>query len=173
MGYGVRLSPGTSYTIKNNIIGCTVFSALDRAHVDSDKAREALRKDAVEGNIFFLNREGDLTLPGGGKFLRVRAQDFDDVEELAKVSGNKTLTNASVLKGKVNEAYLNGFINLKGTSTMTADYSSSANQFRSAMGMNIVGTGNSVTNMYANRYPWREALKLFGAINGVGAQKLK
>ena len=129
-----------------------------------------MRKEVVTNNIFFLNRQTDLTLPGGGMFLRVNVGDFDDVEQLDGVSGNKALTDVTVFNGKINKAYLEGFLNLKSTSEMSVDYNNSANQFRSAMGMNLQGTGNTKTSMYANRYPWEEALKLFGAVKGYGAQ---
>ena len=173
MGYGYRMIPGTTNTVENNIFGCAVFAGMDRTHVDSDKAREALRKEVVKNNIFFLNRQTDLTLPGGGKFLRVSANDFDDVEQFTEVAGNKVLTDPSLFNGKINKAYLEGFLNLKTSSEMSVDYNSSANQFRSAFGMNLQGTGTTKTNMYANRYPWQEALLLFGAVNGCGAQALK
>lgn len=173
MGYGYRMIPGTTNTVENNIFGCAVFAGMDRTHVDSDKAREALRKEVVRNNIFFLNRQTDLTLPGGGKFLRVSANDFDDVEQFTEVAGNKVLTDPSIFNGKINKAYLEGFLNLKTSSEMSVDYNSSANQFRSAFGMNLQGTGTTTTNMYANRYPWQEALLLFGAVNGCGAQALK
>ncbi|MBP5365519.1 MAG: right-handed parallel beta-helix repeat-containing protein [Bacteroidales bacterium] len=173
MGYGYRMIPGTTNTIENNIFGCAVFSALDRTHVDSDKAREALRKESVRGNVFFLNRQTDLTLPGGGMFLRVSANDFDDVEQLTEVGNNRVLTDPSVFNGKINKDYLAGFLSLKTSSNMSVDYNSTANQFRSSFGMNLQGTGSTTTSMYANRYPWLEALNLFGAMPGVGAQMPK
>ena len=173
MGYGYRMIPGTSNTISNNIFGCACFAALDRTHVDGNKEREAMRKETVTNNIFFLNRQGDLTIPGGGMFLRVSANDFDDVEQLAKVGGNRILTDPAIFNGKINKAYLQGFINLKSSSNMSVDYSSSANQFRSAFGMNIQGTGSTTASMFANRYPWEEALALFGAVQGYGAQPIK
>ena len=98
---------------------------------------------------------------------------FDDVEQFTEVAGNKVLTDPSIFNGKINKAYLEGFLNLKTSSEMSVDYNSSANQFRSAFGMNLQGTGTTKTNMYANRYPWQEALLLFGAVNGCGAQALK
>ena len=173
MGYGYRMIPGTSNTLRNNIFGCAVFAGIDRTHVDSDKNLEAKRTEIVENNIFFLNRYTDLTLPGGGKFLRVRVQDFDDVEQFAQVAGNKPLNDPSIFEGKINKAYLEGFINLKSSTETSVDYNSSANQFRSAFGMNLVGTGNTKASMFANRYPWEEALNLFGAVSGYGAQKIK
>ncbi len=172
MGYGFRFVPGTSCNVENNIFGCACYSGLDRTHIDANKAREAKRNDAVVNNVFFLNRQTDLTLPGGGKFLRVSVADFEDVEALAKVSGNKTVSDPSVFKDKVNAAYLKGFMTMKSSQELSVDYSSTVNQFNSAFGLNIQGTGKTTSTMFANRYPWKEALKLFGAISGVGAQKL-
>lgn len=170
MGYGYRMQPGTCNTIERNIIGCSVFSGLDRTHIDSDKNREALRKDYVNDNIFFLNRQTDLTLPGGGMLLRVKCNDFDDIEQLAGTKGNKSLTDPKVFDGKIDKAYLEGFINLEYKESYNADYNSSANTFRQAMGLNMTGTMTSEGTMFANRYPWQEALKLFGAMSGYGAQ---
>ncbi len=173
MGFGFRMTPGTSNILENNIFACCASSAIDRLHVDSNKDREAQRKDVVKNNIFFLNRLSDLALPGGGKFLRVRAEDFDDVEQLATVSNNRTLSDPKIFNNKINMEYLQGFINMKASTNVSVDYNSTANQFRSAFGMNIQGTGSTTTTMFANRYPWQEALKLFGAVQGCGAQVIR
>ena len=118
----------------------------------------------------YSNKQTDLTLPGGGMFLRVKAQDFDDVEQLAEVAGNKTLTDLAAFKGKINAAYLNGFLTATYKESTDYDPNSAANTFRSAMGMNQVGTMQSSATMFANRYPWQEALQLFGAMDGYGTQ---
>jgi len=47
---------------------------------------------------------------------------------------------------------------------------SAVNTFRSALGMNQIGTMTSKVTMYANRYNWEKALLLFGAMPGYGAQ---
>ncbi len=173
MGYGFRYIPGTSCNVENNIFGCACYAALDRTHIDSNKAREAKRVDGAINNIFFLNRLADLSLPGGGKLLRIRVDDFEDVEALANVSGNKTMSDPSVFKGKINAAYLKGFLTMKSTESLSVDYTSTANQFNSALGLNIQGTGKTTATMFANRYPWKEALKLFGAMSNYGAQTPK
>ncbi len=173
MGYGFRFQPGTSCTLQNNIIGLSCFTGLCRGHIDSNKAREAKRKDIVENNIFFLNKVGDLSIPGGGMMTNVGVGDFGDVEVLTKATGNKALTDPSAFKGKINNAYLNGFLNVSYKETVNYDENSAANQFRSAMGLNKQGTINSSASMYANRYPWKEALKLFGAMANYGAQNPK
>ena len=79
----------------------------------------------------------------------------------------------SSLKGKINEAYLNGFINASYKETLKTDPNSDANTFRQAMGMNQVGTMTSSATMFANRYPFEDALKMFGAVKGFGAQMPK
>lgn len=170
MGYGYRMLPGTSNTLENNIIGLTLYTGLDRSHVDSDKSKEALRKDVVRNNIFFLNKKGDLGLPGGGMGMNVKVELFDDVEQLADVGGNKALTDPSLFKGKINLPYLDGFLSASYKETSSFDPNSPANTFRSAMGMNLTGTIQSSVSMFANRYPWEEALLFFGAVEGYGAQ---
>ena len=173
MGYGYRYMTGADSYVHHNIIGLSTFSGLDRTRVDSNKDKEAKRITTAEHNIFFLNKQTDLTMPGGGMFLRVKAQDFDDVEQLAEVTGNKTLTDPAAFKGKINAAYLNGFLTATYKESTDYDPNSPANTFRSAMGMNQVGTMQSSASMFANRYPWKEALQLFGAMNGYGAQVIK
>lgn len=169
-GFGFRFQPGTSCTLENNIIGLTIFAGLDRTHIDSNASREAKRHDAVKNNIFFLNRITDLTIPGGGMLTRVKVDDFDDVEAIAESSGNKSLTDPALFKGKIDEAYLNGFLNVSYKETTSYNPNSAANTFRSAMGMNMTGTMTSSVSMYFNRYPWKKALDVFGAVPGCGAQ---
>jgi len=165
-GFGFRFQPGTSCTLENNIIGLTIFAGLDRTHIDSDANREAKRHDAVKNNIFFLNRITDLTIPGGGMLTRVKVEDFDDVEAIAESSGNTSLTDPALFKGKIDEAYLNGFLSVSYKETTSYNPNSAANTFRSAM----TGTMTSSVSMYFNRYPWQKALDVFGAVPGCGAQ---
>ena len=146
MGYGYRYMPRNDTKFDRNIVGCSVFAALDRTHVDNPPAKEAERVTTCENSLFFLNRRADLVLPGGGTFLRVRVDDFEDVEQLAEVSGNKAVDDPEVLfGGAINDAYLKGF------RKATAD--------------------QPVIRMFANHYPVEDALKLFGAVEGYGAQK--
>lgn len=173
MGYGFRYMNGIDCYLDHNILGCCTFSALDRCRVESSKDREAKKVTTSEHNIFFLNKQADICLPGGGMFLRVWARDFDDVEALAKVAGNKELKDPSVFKGIIDEAYLNGFMTASYKETTNYDPNSPANVFRAAMGMNQTGTMNSKASMFANRYPVETAFKLFGALSGYGAQAIK
>lgn len=124
----------------------------------------------MKNNIFFLNRITDLTIPGGGMLTRVKVEDFDDVEAIAESSGNTSLTDPALFKGKIDEAYLNGFLSVSYKETTSYNPNSAANTFRSAMGMNMTGTMTSSVSMYFNRYPWQKALDVFGAVPGCGAQ---
>jgi len=173
MGIGFYFRPGTTYHLSYNIIGLSINAGLDRAVSDSNKAKEEARITNVENNIFFLNKLGDLAVPGGAKNLFVKAEDFEDIEKLTKVDGNKRLTDPSVFKGAINEAYLNGFLAASYKETTNVDRDSPANQFRAAMGMNIQGQITSSVTMFANRYPWTDAIKLFGAMQGHGAQEIE
>jgi len=172
MGYGFRYGTRTDGYVTNNIIGLSIFGGLDRAKMDADKAREGQRKSTAENNVFFLNKQGDLNIPGGGKFMRISAEQFDDAEQLTASGGNKVLTDPATFKGIINEPYLNGFLAASYKETATVDRDSPANVFRAAMGMNIQGTLKSSATMYANRYPWKEALKFFGAMKDCGAQAI-
>jgi len=173
MGYGYRYKNMANSYVHHNIIGCSTFSALDRTHTDGNKEREAQRITTSEYNIFFLNRQADLVMPGGGMFMRVWAKDFEDVEQLAEIDGNKSITDTTLFNGKLDEAYLKGFLNVTYSEKVNYDPNSGANQFRAALGMNQVGTMQSSASMYANRYEWKKALELFNAVEGYGAQEPK
>lgn len=170
MGHAFRFNNRTDSYVHHNILGCSVYAALDRGRTDTPNDREAMKVTTSEHNMFFLNKRGDLALPGGGMYMMVNCEDFEEVEQLKEIDGCVRLNDPSVLKGKIDEAYLNGFINASYKETLSSDPNSAANQFRQAMGMNQVGTMTSSATMFANRYPFEDALKMFGAVSGFGAQ---
>lgn len=143
MGYGFRFMPRCDSYLDHNIIGCSVFAALDRTHVDSPAEKEAERVTSCENTLFLLNREADLVLPDGGSFIRVRVDDFGDVDQLKEASGNKA-ADPSLFGDRINAAYLRGY-------------------------QNAVAEKPTV-KMFANHYPVEDALMLFGAVSGYGAQ---
>ena len=100
--------------------------------------------------------------------LTVWAKNFEDREEITPYEGNIELSGDK-LKGKINEAYLAGFLSMVYSEELNVP-DSPANQFRSAFGMNLEGTMTTKVDMFANRYPLDDALKLFGAVEGYGAQ---
>lgn len=176
MGYGFRFMTRVDSKVYNNIIACSDFAALDRTHIDSDKSRESVRKTSAVNNLFFGNIEADLTLPsGGGKFLRIFARQFEDVDQLVEANGNREMNENEIktFNKSVDGAYMKAFLNIEGSSASTYNPNSSENLFRSAMGMNQRGTETNYTSMYGNSYPFNKATDLFGALDGYGAQKIK
>lgn len=170
MGYGFCIKPGTNCYVSNNIFGFSIFAGLDRSHIDSNKAQEAKRITSVKNNLFCFNKQGDLVIPGGGMMQRVAAEEFEDVDALTEVENNNTLSDAKMFNGKLDPAYVNGFLSASYKESTDYNPNSSANQFRSAMGLNQVGTMQSSATMFANRYNVQKALQLFGAVKGYGAQ---
>ena len=145
MGYGLRFMPKMDSRLDRNIIGCCILSGLDRTRVDAPAEKEAERVTSCENTVFFLNRQADLTLPGGAKALSVRAGDFADVAQLSQAGGNREESDPAFFSGAVNEAYLQGFLHAEATT--------------------------SGVTMFANHYPVEDALRLFGAVEGYGAQQ--
>ncbi len=168
MGFGVRCRSKANMNIHDNIIGLSTFAGVDGSHFTDYRDGEKVKCD---NNIFFLNKQADMTLPsGGGKFMRIRVDDFEDVEQLESGEGNKNLSEVQGLKVALNKAFLKAFLNLQYSETVDFDPNSPANQFRASMGMNPVAKVDIKVSMFANRYPFADALKLFGAVKGCGAQ---
>ncbi|MCL1926472.1 MAG: right-handed parallel beta-helix repeat-containing protein [Syntrophorhabdaceae bacterium] len=173
MGYGYRFMTGVNTIVRNCIIGTSVLAGLERTRTDSTAADAAKRKTGAENNAFFLNRKGDLyTFAGSNQMLTVWAKNFEDREEIDPYQGNIELTGDK-LKSYVNRAYLEGFIGMVYSESMDYRPDSPANNFRRAFGMNQVATVTNKVDMYANCYPLGDALKLFGALQGYGAQAIE
>ena len=175
MGYGFRYMPGVNADVHDNLFGCNYYGALDRCHFDSNTAREKLRINNAYDNLFFANRMGDICLPsGGGRWNWQPAENFEEVDYLQKYEGNREVNAQEIelLKKAINKPYLDGYLGFTMNQKSKYDESSSMNTFRSAMGMNKQGTETVRVSMYANRYPFDDIPKLWGAIPGKGAQKI-
>jgi hypothetical protein len=176
MGYGYEFMSRVNADVHHNIFLCNNYAAIARTHADSDKSVEAKRVTSAYNNIFFMNA-ADLQLPavGGGKWLNVACKNFEDVDEkiLKNVDGNFELKKEDPFLDVIDQAYLNGFVNLKCISSSSYDANSAANLYRQAHGMNTVGTEIVRVSMYGNRYNFDKALKFFGAKEGYGAQSFK
>lgn len=175
MGYGFRYMTRMNYDVYDNIFGGANYAALDRTRFDSDLKRDKVRKTNAWDNLFFANRMGDICLPsGGGKWNFQFARNFEEVEQLEKYENNREVNEAEIemLKKVISQPYLKGFLSLQIKQNSQYDENSSMNTFRSAFGMNKQGTETIRVNMYANRYPLADAIKLWGAIPGKGAQVL-
>jgi hypothetical protein len=161
MGYGVRIMTKLDYNIHNNIIGGSILAAIDHTRFNKNEWIK------VDNNIFFVNKDKDFHYsPASNTRLRIDAADFGDIE-IASVEGNKNEIPAGL---KINKAYLEGYLSARYSEQADFDRNSQANQWRSAMGMNMQGTISSSVTMFGNKYPWREASKLFGNVSGYGAQ---
>jgi hypothetical protein len=162
MGYGVRVMTKMKYDIHNNIIGASIMSGVDHTRFN-DNANVKLDK-----NLFFLNKKNDLEFsPASNTKVNISVNEFGDVG-LASADGNKNETPKGL---PIDKAYLEGFLNARYSEEADYDPNSSANVMREVMGLNKQGKLTTSVSMFGNRYPLQEALKLFGAINGFGAQK--
>ena len=170
MGYGFRYNNGTNSYVDHCIIGCSIYAGLDRARIDSNKEKESQKIAETTNNMFFLNRRADAALAGGGKFLMINVDQFEDAEPLTEIDGCVGMSDPKIFNGKINEAYLKGFASATYKESVDYQPSSADNQLRAALGLNKQGTINSSASMFANRYPFEDALKLFGAVQGYGAQ---
>ena len=162
MGYGIRIMTRLSYHIHNNIIGLNVLTGVDHTRFNRNEWL------ALDNNVFFMNKQAPLlyTERGQGMLERVALNDFADLE-FASVKGN----TCKMEKGfPFNKAYLNGFLNARYQETEDYDPGSAVNQLREMVGLNKQGKLKTTVSMFMNRYPLEDALKLFGARKGVGAQ---
>ncbi len=164
MGYGVRVMTKLSYDIHHNIIGGNILGGVDHTRfTPNDRVK-------VDNNIFFVNKKGDMQFsPASNTTLFIGAEEFGDVG-LASASGN---VNEIPKTLPVDKDYLAGYLSARYSEQTDLDRNSPANQWRSILGMNLVGTMQSSASMFANRYPWRKAAELFGAVSGQGAQTVK
>lgn len=160
MGYGVRIMTKAKYNIHHNIIGANIQGGIDNTRFSKDEFVK------IDHNIMFGNKGGDLEYsPASNTKLQLTVDQFGDLE-FESVEGNK----GEAPKMAVNQAYLKGFYGARYTENLNYDPNSPVNQWSRALGLNQQGTMTSTATMYANRYPWKETLALFGTIKGYGAQ---
>lgn len=161
MGYGVRIMTKLDYNIHHNIIGASILAGVDHTRFNKNEWIK------VDHNIFFVNKDEDLHYsPASNTRLRINAADFGDLE-FDSAEGNVNKIPEGL---QVNKAYLEGYLNARYSESTDLDRNSPANMWRSMMGMNLQGTMTSSVTMFGNKYPWADASKLFGNVNGCGAQ---
>lgn len=175
MGYAVRGMNGCDLDVVGNILALSVFAGYDGGRTE---AGGVVKYITMDKNLYFLNKQADMTAPGAGMFQRLwveeHFEDLPDLElkgvEFKSVEGNKGMDGAEQLKAVINKAYLDGFLSASYKEVTSYDADSPANTFRRAMGLNQMGKMQSSVTMWANRYPQSDALKLFGAVKDFGAQ---
>jgi len=162
MGYGVRVMTKMKYNIHHNIIGTAIMAGVDHTRFNDGE------NVMVENNLFFLNKNLDMEYsPASNTVVNLTADEFGDVE-IASAEGNKN----EIPKGlPVDKVYLEGFLSARYSEEADFDPDSPANVMREVMGLNKQGKLTTSVSMFGNRYPIDEALKLFGGLADVGAQK--
>ena len=171
MGFGIRTTTNMKSEIEDNIIGLSVLTGWDNT-----KGLDKTKKIEVKGNVFFLNRQSDAQVTKSPSVVKVKVDDFEDDLEgnygIEKAEDNVGLTDPKVFNGRLNTAFLNAFLSMKYSESATLD-AGKLNAFRQAVGLPMQGTIVSKVDMFGNRYPLEDALKLFGAMEGKGAQAIK
>lgn len=161
MGYGVRIMSKCSYTIHHNIIGASILAGIDHTRFTPN---DWLR---IDDNLFFANKRGDVEYsPASNTKLNIRVDQFPDLA-LASIRDNH-----QEIPGKLplNISYLQAFLAASYSEQVDFAPDSPANVLREVMGLNKQGKIASKASMFMNRYPWRETLRLFGAVKACGAQ---
>ena len=171
MGFGVRTTANVKSELEDNIIGLSVLTGWDNT-----KGLDKTKKIEAKGNVFFLNRQSDAQVTKSPSVVKVKVEDFEDDLEgnygIEKAEDNVALADPKVFNGRINTAYLNAFLSMKYSESATLD-AGKLNAFRQAVGLPMQGTIVSKVDMFGNRYPLEDALKLFGAMDGKGAQTIK
>ena len=170
MGFGVRVNANVEAEIENNIIGLNVLTGFDNT-----KGNGKTKKIQLDGNVFFLNRESDVQMTVSPSVAKVRVDGFEDLEGtdgIESIEDNVDLADPKVFAGRINAKYLNSFLSMKYSEATKLD-EGKCNGLRSVLGLPLQGTIKTTCDMYANRYPMEDALKLFGAMEGKGAQNIK
>ena len=167
MGFAIRNNTNCNADIHNNIIGLNVLTGFDNT-----KGNPKQKTTKLDNNIYFLNRESDVQMTVSPSIAKVKVDGFEDLEGvdgIESIEGNIDLKDPSIFKGRINARYLNAFLSMKYSEKTTLD-PGKCNALRSVLGLPLQGTITTTCDMYANRYPWEEALNLFGAVKDYGAQ---
>jgi hypothetical protein len=164
MGYGIRIMTKLKYNIHHNIIAGNVLAGVDHSRFNKNEWV------TLDHNIFFANKMADLEYsPASNTKLNLRVEQFGDLE-FNSCTGNRNLIPKTLIYDK---AYLEGLLNARYTEKTDYNPDSPANRLREIVGLNKQGKLTSTTTMYANRYPWKKALDLFGAVKDCGAGSFK
>ena len=154
---------------------CEKFLHKTSVPFDNTKGNPKQKTTKLDNNIFFLNRESDVQMTVSPSIAKVKVDSFEDLEGtdgIESIEGNIDLKDPNIFKGRINAKYLNAFLSMKYSEKTKLD-PGKCNALRSVLGLPLQGTITTTCDMYANRYPWEDALKLFGAVVNYGAQPIK
>lgn len=161
MGYGIRIMTKLRYNIHHNVVGTAILTGIDNSRFAKDA------NVRLENNLFFANKQSDMQYsPASNTKLNLAAGQFEELS-LAGVAGNVNKIPEGL---PVSKSYMEGFLGARYAAKEDYDPNSSANRMRELFGLNKQATVTSTVSMFANRYPWKETLKVFGALSDLGAQ---
>lgn len=151
MGYGYEFMTYVNADVHHNLFVANNYAAVARTHVLSgpDAKIEAKRVTNLYDNYFYLNAV-DLQLPAksGGQWTNIKCSDIEDMVDektLPRAENNKALDKNDKALRFFDQDYLSAFEHLTKSS--------------------------SGPSMYGNRYDFNQAMRLFGAKSGFGAQR--
>jgi hypothetical protein len=167
MGYGIRIMTMVEYDIHDNLIGGNVLTGIDHTRNNPNAWVK------IDDNMLFLNKQAPLLYvePGtsaAGMMERVKIEDMNADLGLASCRGNSDKIGCKLPLHKV---YLENFLNARYRETADFNPNSPANVLREIVGLPKQGKLITQVSMFANRYPLKDALALFGACKQAGAQK--
>jgi hypothetical protein len=159
LGCSVWLKGAANYNIHNNIFSYASDAALRYLDVSESDLK-------LDHNLFMNNRKNDIHTSIYNKRVFITVEEFEDVDFVSSLKGNKRMTE----KLPLNKAYMGEFINMAAEVSMEYDPGTDWNQVRSILGLPQQASGKATISFFANRYPWKESLKLFGAVSEFGVQ---
>lgn len=124
MGYGYRCNAKVNSNVHHNIFGLSVFAGVDNAMGDPKT-----KKVSIDNNVFFLNKQADVTVVKSPSILKLRvdSDEFEDMVDfpgMESVEDNVSLKDPAAFKGAIDEAYLNAFLNASYSETTDFDENS-------------------------------------------------
>ncbi|MGN0846288.1 MAG: hypothetical protein ACI4RA_02750, partial [Kiritimatiellia bacterium] len=176
MGYGVRAYANMTCDFHHNIFGLSECVGFDNTKDSSRPGQPNKKEIKLDNNVFFLNKLGDAQATFSPNLKRVKVDQFEDLEDydgITSIDGNVDLKDPKVFAGKIDQAYLDGFLSATYSESVDYDENSPANLFREAMGLNKRATVTTKVSMYANLYPLEKTYELIGAMKDYGAQPVK
>ncbi len=159
LGCAVWIKEKANFNIHHNIFAFASESAI--RYLNTDKVTLKL-----DHNLFMNNRKNDIQTSISNKRVFISVEEFEDADFVESLEGNKRITK----KLPLNPDYTREFINMASEISMQYDPNTDWNQVRSILGLPTQASGTVRISFYANKYPWEESKKLFGAVSEFGAQ---